>query len=414
MRAILTLALFAGLTGALQADDKKPAAKAQDDEKKPTLKVGDQPPALEATKWFQGGPIKAFEPGKTYVVEFWATWCGPCIAIMPHVATLQREFKDQGVTVVGFTAKDPNNTAEKVAEFIEKRGPKLNYTFAFADNRDTYDAYMKAAGQNGIPCSFVIGKDGKIAYIGHPLFLDEVLPYVVAGTWDPKAGAEELAKADADFDKVFKALNGQDVEAGMKALTEFDAHWPRLANNVYMVAPRLSLLIRAKKFDEARAMADKVIAQTVAQDDAMLLRQVAGALRMPAARGDKPLMLLAVTAAEAALKMAGDKDLGALLSVAEAHALAGDANKGREFGKKAVVVAEAAVAKEGDNKNSMTLLRLAEAHFAAGDKAKAKEAAQQAVEAAPNEAVKKRIKSMTEKFDPPAKEDNGKSNPGTP
>ena len=62
-----------------------------------------------------------------------------------------------------------------MATFVEKRGPKLGYTFAYADDRETYDAYMKAAGQGGIPCSFVVDKDGKIAYIGHPMYLGLVI-----------------------------------------------------------------------------------------------------------------------------------------------------------------------------------------------------------------------------------------------
>ena len=49
---------------------------------------------------------------------------------------------------------------------------------------------MKAANQNGIPCSFVVGKDGTIAYIGHPMYLDEVLPKVVAGKWTPEDAKE--------------------------------------------------------------------------------------------------------------------------------------------------------------------------------------------------------------------------------
>ena len=71
-----------------------------------------------------------------YVVEFWATWCGPCIVMMPHMSHLQQEYRDKGVTFIGFTAKDDrSNTREKVTKFVEKRGPKLKYTFAYADDR---------------------------------------------------------------------------------------------------------------------------------------------------------------------------------------------------------------------------------------------------------------------------------------
>ena len=94
-----------------------------------------------------------------------------------------------------------------MAKFVEKRGDKLGYTIAYADDRETYDAYMKASGQGGIPCSFVIGKDGKIAFIGHPLFLDEVLPKVLDGTWDAVKGTAELEAADKLLGRHLRAMS---------------------------------------------------------------------------------------------------------------------------------------------------------------------------------------------------------------
>src|SRR6266700_1173933 len=102
MRKLLVLAALAGFIAPAAADDAK-------------LKVGDKAPPVKATKWLQGAEVKEFAEGKTYVMEFWATWCGPCIVMMPHMGELQTEYKDK-VTFIGFTAKDPNNTLEKVQE----------------------------------------------------------------------------------------------------------------------------------------------------------------------------------------------------------------------------------------------------------------------------------------------------------
>ena len=66
---------------------------------------------------------------------------------------------------------------------------------------------MKAADQNGIPCCFVIGRDRKIAYIGHPMYLDVVLPKVVAGTWKAEDAAA-LEKVGEEVNNVFKSFGG--------------------------------------------------------------------------------------------------------------------------------------------------------------------------------------------------------------
>jgi thiol-disulfide isomerase/thioredoxin len=329
MRLLLLAAVILGMAGLAQADDNKPAA---------SLKVGDPAPKLKADKWLQGDEVKEFAKDKVYVVEFWATWCGPCIAIMPHVAEMQAEYKDKGVTFIGYTAKDPNNDKEKVIAFVTKRGPKLGYTFAYADERDTYDAWMKAAGQGGIPCTFVVDKAGKIAYIGHPMYLDLVMPKVVAGTWNEE-DMKSLEAAQNEMNEVFKALGGPDAEAGLKALADMEAKYPSMAKIPYFVYPKMDMLLKTKKHDEAKKFAEDVLARAMKQEDDSALRTLSGALRSPAAKDQKPLAELSLKAAEAGLKMAGDKDPLALMNVAETHFALGNKAKAKEYGALAVAAA---------------------------------------------------------------------------
>jgi thiol-disulfide isomerase/thioredoxin len=329
--ALLGLVATAGLAEDAKPDKKEPAKK---------LGVGDPAPALKATKWLQGDEVKSFEPGKVYVVEFWATWCGPCLVMMPHMAEMQAEYKDKGVTFIGFSAKDPNNTEAKVTALVKKRGPKLKYTFAYADNRDTYDGWMKAAGQGGIPCSFVVDKAGKIAYVGHPMYLDVVLPQVVKGTWKGEEGKEELAKIEKDVNGVFTSLRGGDAKAALKALDEFESKHPALTKIPYFVAPKLNLRLQAGMVNEAQKFAGEVVKRATEQDDSLMLRQVSTVLRSPAAKKNKDLLALSVKAAEAAVKVEGEKDAIALYYLAEAYFANGEGAKAREFGEKAVKAAD--------------------------------------------------------------------------
>ncbi len=354
MRTLLVTSLLVGLTFAATADEPKPApipaTKIQppkkDDEKpapkpkakaEPTLKVGDAAPALMATKWLQGKEVKSFEKGKVYVVEFWATWCGPCIVMMPHMAEMQQQLRDKGVTFIGFSSKDANNTQEKVAAFVEKRGEKLGYTFAYADDRDTNDAWMRAAGRNGIPCCFVVDQESKIAYIGHPMYLDLVLPRVVAGTWKGAAEMESMEKVEQDVTAVFKSFNG-DPEAGLKGLADFEAKYPELHDIPYFRGAKLSMLIKSGKTEEAKKFAEGLIAKGLKQEDPIVLRTVA--MGLGSAKDNKELLMLAVNAAEASVKISGEKDAQAVLGLANAYFAAGNKAKAQEYGKKALAAAE--------------------------------------------------------------------------
>jgi thiol-disulfide isomerase/thioredoxin len=347
MKKLLVAVTFVGLVAVTRAaDPPKPAPEKQDPAAKQkavaSLKVGDPAPALKAGKWLQGDAVKAFEPGKVYVVEFWATWCGPCIAFMPDLAELQARYKDRGVTCVGFTARDlldaPGNTEEKVAAFVRKRGPKLRYTFAYADDRATADAWMKAAGRQTIPCAFVVDKTGRIAYIGNPMYLAVAVPMVVAGNRNAQEVGAEVGKIAQEFNAACGALF-PDHKTGLQALKEFETKYPPLANNLIILRAKLSLLPKVGDVDEARKVAEAAVARAIRQDNPSGLMQVAALLRNGPGKESKQLLAVAVTAAEAAVRVAGDQDAQALIDLASTYFASGDKARAREYGRKALAAA---------------------------------------------------------------------------
>ncbi len=146
----------------------------------PKLDVGDDAPPLSLTDWIKGEPVAIGESEDDYilVIEFWATWCGPCRASIPHLTDLQRAFKDRNVTVLAITMEE----VDHVAEFVEDEGDNMQYTVAIDGDRKTWAAYMDASGARGIPHVFVVDADGVIAWQGHPRepelenLLDEMAP----------------------------------------------------------------------------------------------------------------------------------------------------------------------------------------------------------------------------------------------
>ena len=166
------------------------------------LDLGDQAPALKVEKWVKGDPVKLADGKgeKVYVVEFWATWCVPCRASIPHLTELQAKYKDKGVVFVGISVDEDKRrkTRDEVGPFVEKMGDKMKYVVAL-DTTDgaTSNAYMEPFGLEGIPASFVIDKQGRLVWYGHPMSLDEPLEQILAGKYDLEAFKKEDAKRRA-------------------------------------------------------------------------------------------------------------------------------------------------------------------------------------------------------------------------
>ena len=303
------------------------------------LKIGDPAPKLDVAKWVKGDPIKEFEKDKVYVVEFWATWCGPCRVSIPHLTELQKKYADKGVVMIG---QDLGEKEDKVVPFVEKMGDKMDYRVTIEADGVMGKTWFKAAGQNGIPCAFVVDKAGKVAWIGHPMEMDEPLAKIVAGGWD-------LAKAAVDHQKAME-LQAKRMQVGRElAKVRKDKDWKKVIEMIDAAVqeePQLARSFGPMKLDALFELEDYAAAYALVAKLAEENKQAPAALNQLAwTILDKPGLKkrdldLALKLAEQANEGAKGKDAGVLDTLARAHFDKGNTDKAIELQKQAVELAE--------------------------------------------------------------------------
>lgn len=155
--------------------------------------LGDPAAPLAIKKWVKGGAVKLTK-GRVYVVEFWATWCGPCRSSIPHLNELHNRFQGRDVNVIGVTQVDRRQDLADIEQFVKQQGRQMAYTIAVDDGGKTWRAYMDAFDKNGIPQAFVVDRKGKIVWEGYPTAgLTNVVEAVLAGNSDA-ADLQTIAK----------------------------------------------------------------------------------------------------------------------------------------------------------------------------------------------------------------------------
>lgn len=120
--------------------------------------VGKAAPDITIRQWVTPNPpqIKTLK-GSVSVIEFWATWCAPCVENIPHLIKLNNKYKSKGLQFIGLSQ---DKSVDKVKKLIDKKG--INYNIAI-DN-GTADWF----GVRGYPTVYIVNHLGKVTWKGYP------------------------------------------------------------------------------------------------------------------------------------------------------------------------------------------------------------------------------------------------------
>jgi thiol-disulfide isomerase/thioredoxin/outer membrane lipoprotein-sorting protein len=127
--------------------------------------TGDQVPFLKLKS--ADGKLIALDSfrGKPVLLDFWATWCGPCVAALPQLAQIYQEAKDKGLVLLAVDQDEEANTA---AEFLVKKG------YTWRDFHDGNGEIEELVGSSGIPRTILVDAQGKVVYDASGMDEDEL------------------------------------------------------------------------------------------------------------------------------------------------------------------------------------------------------------------------------------------------
>jgi len=145
-------------------------------------------PDFTFTHFFNTDPVdlKGLR-GQVVMIDFWATWCGPCIGTFPELREIHAEYKDKGLYVLGvtgFQGSMSNHGKDRVTELSEEeelalmpefiKHQNVTWPLAFSD-RNCYDIEY---GITGIPTSVIIDKQGIVRLFTHPANKDKIISLI--------------------------------------------------------------------------------------------------------------------------------------------------------------------------------------------------------------------------------------------
>jgi thiol-disulfide isomerase/thioredoxin len=304
-------------------------------------KIGDPAPPLKVSKWIRGKPITLAggNDKAIYVVDFWATWRGACRKSIPNLTKLAHHFEKAGVIFLGVSVDDAK-TKDEVEPFVKSMGKKMDYAVALDEDGLTSKAYLGAGGLDDIPHSFIIGKDGRIAWHGHPM---DKLDQRLAELAGDKVYLELLRRIEDQEEKLGDALENDRWDDALAAADKLLLLDPE---TIRIFLLKYEILATKKKDKKAAASWGGEVVEKSGDVDVLDVLSW-NIMTEPTYEGSRDLKL-ALAAAKKANELCEGKDWAILETYARALFETGERGQAIELQEKAILLAKEDKAEKED------------------------------------------------------------------
>lgn len=286
------------------------------------LLPGEPAPTFKVGGWAKGEPISEIKKERITVIEFWATWCAPCIEAMPHLSQQALRYQDQVDVIAISIREEGEDIPGQVQKFVQANSNKMQYRVAWDGNNHMFENWYKPSGVLGIPAAIIVNEQGIITWIGHTMELDEALAATAMGTVNiPQNRAiylkqvkeyETTRKWTADFNEAKKLFSEDDETAAEKIFADLAQRKPSERINI-----EVEKLILISQKSEGRALVQiSARHKRGTEEDTEILALLAELIQYK--KGSK---IVARDAAEKALSLIKNENFYQLESIANAFFL---------------------------------------------------------------------------------------------
>lgn len=325
----------------------------------PLLTIGSEAPPLDIELWFSDREgefehTSDFEPGKIYLIDFWATWSTQSHQWMAKYADLQDRHFDDNLQIISITDEDEDSVADFLELDVNDNSgmiyaeQSLGYCLTSDPDRSVYEDYIEASQQTRIPTVFIVGKTGLIEWFGSPQKMMRPLKRVIKEKWDREQYKKDFLAHQQRQQlamQVRKLMEAGDNDGALEAIEKMMQDAPNSENLAEMAQVRLAILMQSDSPKLSAAFSDVVKGEDLGS---YRLNELAWSIVTRAQSGKKVDAELLATAAETANRAVNiargeddDDHLGAILDT-EAHLvfLQGDLDRAIELQTEASEVSQ--------------------------------------------------------------------------